>query len=184
MHAQKVVSVETPVHAATPLYDVRSSVLNRIVTPYNPAAFARYLSHYNLTSSYPDLANKIRNGFPLGNLTSISSTFTPPNHPSILEHHEVVLKYLLAERDKGRMSGPYSRKHLEEVIGGPFRSSPVQVVVKGSKPRMAINLSFKGYMGYSINDMIDSDDFPTRWGGASEVEEIVCFCHDLSLYCL
>jgi len=156
------------------LYDIRSSVINRIVTPYNPDAFSHYLSKFNLISSSPNLVKKLCEGFPLGTLCLIPSTFTPPNHPSALEFHNVVHTYLLSERDKGRMSGPYSCELLEDIIGGPFRSSPVQVVLKGSKPRMVINLSFKGSSPYSINDMIDSDDFPTCWGGACEVEQIVC----------
>lgn len=38
---------------------------------------------------------------------------------------------------------------------------------------MTINLSYRSHVGFSVNNMIDSDDFPTQWGGAAEVEEII-----------
>lgn len=109
----------------------------------------------------------------------ISSTFTPPNHPSALVYKAVILEYLESERALGRMSGPYSRADVESILGGHFRSSPLHVVPKATPPgspqkyRLVINLSFEDPSGTSVNSLIDSDDFPTRWGGAREVENIV-----------
>lgn len=77
------------------------------------------------------------------------------------------------------MDGPFTRSELEAIFGGPFRSSPIQIVEKFDaegnllKARMAINLSYKDRNGLSVNDMIDSDDTPTRWGTAEQVEKIV-----------
>lgn len=80
------------------------------------------------------------------------------------------------------MAGPFSRQEMEAIVGGPFRSSPIQVVEKFDsegrlvKARMAINLSYKDPSGVSVNDMIVADDTPTRWGTAAEVESIVSLC--------
>lgn len=157
----------------TNTHDVQHSVRDRIITPYDSTSFHSLLTQFQLISRYPNLVSKLEQGFPLGDFPPILSTYTPPNHPSVLAYHDVVSKYLLAEREKERMSGPYTRIQLEETLGSPFRSSPVVIVLKQAKPRMAINLSFKGRAGFAVNDMIDSDDFPTRWGGATEVENIV-----------
>lgn len=173
MHAREHASDGDELTVPPVLYDENTRVRDRIITPYSSSAFHTFLSRFNLLIHYPLLVSKIRNGFPLGDFTPIIESFTPPNHPSILVYHDVVSKYLLSEREKGRMSGPYTAAQLESELGGPFRSSPVQVVLKQAKPRMAINLSFRGRAGTSVNDMIDSDDFPTRWGGAAEVEEVV-----------
>ncbi|RDB20394.1 hypothetical protein Hypma_012506 [Hypsizygus marmoreus] len=158
---------------STLLYDVCSSVRDRIVTPYNSDAFEVFLSRYKLTSKYPLLVHKLHTGFPLRDFDPISKTYTPPNHPSANLFHEDIEKYLFSECEKGRMAGPYSQEQLEEVLGGPFRSSLVQIVLKQVKRCMAINLSFKGQTGFLVNDIIDAEDFPTHWGGASEVEDII-----------
>jgi hypothetical protein len=41
-------------------------IFNRIVCPYDPNAFAFFLDKHNLASSYPNLVDNMRNGFPLG----------------------------------------------------------------------------------------------------------------------
>ena len=156
-----------------------SSLRNRIISPYNPIAVQQFINKLRLGSIYPFLVQKLSQGFRLGDLAPLNQTFTPPNHPSAAVHASVIEEYLTAEREKGRMSGPFSQVELESILDSHFRSSPVQVITKfnpdGSllKARMAINLSFKDKYGMSVNDMIDSDDMPTRWGKASEIEEIV-----------
>ncbi len=65
---------------------------------------------------------------------------------------------------------------MEEILGSPFRTSPLAVTEKpGSTSgwRLIQNCSFKDRHGVSVNDMIDSDDFQTKWGTAAEVAEIV-----------
>ena len=77
------------------------------------------------------------------------------------------------------MSGPFTRGELKQIVGGPFRLSPIHVVEKVGAPgdpvkhRITINLSFKDADEFAVNDFIESDDFPTRWGGAPEVERII-----------
>ena len=153
---------------------------NRIITPYDADAFEASLKEADLTHVYPDLAHNIRFGFPIGDVAPISETYTPPNHFSVDEHLPDILKYFHEERNLGRMSGPFTKDEVENILG-PFRTSPIQVHIvlakdlDPEKKRICRNFSFKGVMGFSVNDCIDSDDYPTRWGSASVVEEIVSF---------
>ncbi|PPR03772.1 hypothetical protein CVT26_005787 [Gymnopilus dilepis] len=155
---------------------------SRVVTPYSPDAFQAFLDRFPaLRGKYPFLVHKLTHGFRIGNMEVPSASFTPPNHPSADRYHSQVLDYLKSEVAKGRMSGPFTKRELEQIVGGPFRSSPIQVVAKHDsdgnllKTRMAVNLSFKDGSGLSVNDMIDAEDFPTKWGTAAEVEQIVAF---------
>ncbi|KIM64881.1 hypothetical protein SCLCIDRAFT_59433, partial [Scleroderma citrinum Foug A] len=93
------------------------------------------------------------------------------NHSNIVDHLVDIRAYILDELRLGRFSGPFSASELSRKIG-PFRSSPFQIVakpgLKGTPPKIRVcrNLSYKGPSGRSVNDEIDSDDFPTRWGSA------------------
>jgi hypothetical protein len=161
----------------TPLRE-RASERDRIITPYNPLAFERALDAANLTHMYPDLVHNLTYGFPLGDVAPITETYTPPNHFSVDEHHAAINEYFYAERDLKRMSGPFSKSEVEEILG-PFRTSPIIVdVTEGKnggpvKKRICRHLSYKGAMGFSVNDCLDSDDYPTRWGTAEQVADIV-----------
>ncbi|PPQ90028.1 hypothetical protein CVT25_000800 [Psilocybe cyanescens] len=156
-----------------------SHLCDRIITPYSADAFEVALEAASLTSTYPRLVHKLRHGFPLGDMPPLIETFTPSNHTSTIEHHEVILLYLCSKQELGRMSGPFSHSEVEGFLHGPFCSSPLHVVPKATasgeppKHRLTINLSFKDDQGISVNDLIDSDEFPTRWGGARDVEHII-----------
>lgn len=59
-------------------------------------------------------------------------------------------------------------------------SSPLGVVEKAREPgkfRVVRDLSFRNDDGYSVNGQLDSDDFPTEWGTASQVADIVSYLH-------
>jgi hypothetical protein len=152
---------------------------SKIITPYSANAFHVYLSKAHLLDRYPELCFKLTHGFPLGNITDISTSFTPGNLASALPHRLFIQRYISDELNFGRFSGPFTQKELEAKIG-PFRSSPIQVDVKPgeaggqSKLRCCRNLSFRGNLGFSINDDINSEEFPTRWGTATECAKIVC----------
>lgn len=154
-------------------------IRNSIVSPYSADAFESALRRFDLQGRFPHLVEYLRTGFPLGyDMHPITESFTPPNHPSAHLHRDQVLAFLEGERAQGRMSGPFSREATEQILGGHFRTSPIHVVVTqkadGSpKYRITINLSFPDNDGVSVNDMIESDDFPTHFGGAQEVEEII-----------
>lgn len=78
------------------------------------------------------------------------------------------------------MSGPFSASQVQNILGGHFVSSPLGVVEKSGesgKYRVVRDLSFKNEDGYSVNGQLDSDDFPTEWGTASQVADIVRLFH-------
>ena len=166
--------------AITPVPDPAYEIIkNRIMTPYNADAFERALNTAGLSSRYPDLPHKLRHGFPLGNLEPLTETYAPSNHVSVNDHVDDILQYFNSEIALQRMSGPFTSSEIENILGRPFRSSPIQVAVvpgelgKPDKKRICHNLSFKGAPGLSVNDSLNSDDFPTRWGTAHEMAEIV-----------
>lgn len=111
-------------------------------------------------------------------MAPIVESYCPPNLPLSSLHADIVRSYIQEEVRLGRFSSPLTKEQMEAKIG-PFRSSPIQLVIKPGapgepdKPRVCRNLSYRGKYSYSINDQINSDDFPTRWGTASEVAEIV-----------
>ena len=70
--------------------------------------------------------------------------------------------------------GPYSAADVEQILGGPFVSSPLSVVPKaGGKLRLGQDCSHEDGNGVSVNSMIDADMFPTTWGTAAQVAEKV-----------
>jgi hypothetical protein len=85
------------------------------------------------------------------------------------------------------MSGPYSQVEVEDILQGPFQCSPMIVSEQAQGPgeppklRVCCNLS-KGTQAHpSTNDYIDKDCFPTKFGTAAQVAEIVStFSHPLS----
>ncbi len=112
----------------------------------------------------------------MGDMVPITQTFTPENHKAGIQHIDFIEQYIQEQVDLGHMTGPYERARVEQMLGSPFRSSPLAVTEKpGSTSgwRLVQNCSFSDQHGVSVNDMIDSDDFPTKWGTAAEVAEIV-----------
>ena len=149
---------------------------SKIQTPYSPIAFKLYLEKAGISDRYPELSHKLTYGFPLGKLPPLKESFTPGNLASATAHDEFIASYIADEVSLGRFSGPFSKTALESKID-LFRSSPIQVAVKpspdGPKLRCCRNLSYRGKSGHSVNDDIDSDEYPTRWGTASKCAKIV-----------
>lgn len=154
-------------------------IVDRIITPYNADAYEEYLSRFDLNDKYPQLVFNLRNGFPIGNIPPLTRTYTPPNHKSALEHPDVISKYLSEECSLGRMSGPFSKTQIEQELGSNFVSCPLGLVEKAGEPgkfRIIRDLSYINKEdGYSVNAFLDADDFPTEWGTASQVAEIVSY---------
>jgi hypothetical protein len=115
---------------------------------------------------------------PIGlNMPTVSQNFIPPNHYKTVEEDQIIQAKLTKEVNLGRMSGPFSIQQAERFFGGPFRTAPLAIVPKpGVGPdrwRMVQNLSFRDQFGMSVNDFIDSDDFPTKWGTAQMMADWV-----------
>jgi len=158
---------------------------SKVITPYSANAFHAYLSKAHILDRYPELFFKLTHGFPLRNIARLDTSFTPGNLASASPHDHIIQEYIVDELKLGRLSGPFTQKELEAKIG-PFRSSPIQVVVKPGeaggpdKYRCCRNLSYRGNLGFSVNDDINSEEYPTRWGTASECTKIVSFPSYLS----
>lgn len=107
----------------------------------------------------------------------MTRSYTPPNHKSALENPSVIREYLAEEVSIGRMSGPLTASQVEAELGGFFVSCPLGLVEKAGSPgnfRIIRDLSYQNKDdGYSVNDHLDAGDFPTKWGTASQVAEIV-----------
>jgi hypothetical protein len=95
---------------------------------------------------------------------------------SALQHPQIVDEHIAEEVEAGRMSGPFTLNETHFIFDGHFRTSPLGLTEKepgDGKYRLIRNLSKKDANGVSVNDMLDSDDFPTRWGSAWVVEQYV-----------
>lgn len=112
----------------------------------------------------------LQEGFWAG-IPPIKRTFTPPNRSSVSEFGEAFDALVQAELDKGRYLGPFTRAEVEELLG-PFQTSPSGIIPKPGrqdKYRLIQNLSYPHRTSIesavvSINQQINSDDFPCTWG--------------------
>ncbi|OJT03434.1 hypothetical protein TRAPUB_5853 [Trametes pubescens] len=152
-----------------------ASERGRIITTYRADVFEEELRRWELWEEFGYLPTRLRGGFPIGNMEPLTRTFTPENHKGGKENMAFIEDYVAEQVALGHMTGPYSRMRVEEILGSHFRSSPLSVVEKAGsvgKWRLIQNCSFPDEFGISVNDMIDSDDFPMKWGTAAEVAEI------------
>ena len=87
------------------------------------------------------------------------TTVIIPNHPSVTQHTETVHQYLMDELKAGRMSGPFSRQRVENILR--------------DKLRICCHLS-KGNKDFpSVNSHIHKEQFPTRFDTAARVADTV-----------
>lgn len=164
-----------------------------MVCRYSADGFYLLLSQFNLLSKHPTLVDHLRHGFPMARNPLIplpTSTFLPPNHSSSSdtpEHRQFVADYLQEEERAGRMSAAYPEDIVREYFVH-LRSSPLGVVDKTTpagqpqKFRLITDGSHSDRFGTSINDLIDSDEFPTRWHDASCMATLVSL-FSLVTYC-
>ena len=151
----------------------------RIVHPYDTDAFEFSLSKHHLTYFYSLLVTNLKNGFPLGEMPPLTDTVIFKNHPSTILFPDTVDKYLTDELLAGRMSGPFSLQHVENVLRGPIFCSPLLVSIQIQQPgtpdklRVCRHLSKGDKNTPSTNSHIHKEDFPTRFDTASKVADIV-----------
>ena len=148
-----------PIPATSPKPEIRTPL---VASEWKSALEATHIIH-----RYPQIPHFITYGAE-ASVGSIQSTFTPPNHPSIVAHQEVFREIVNTEFEKGRYWGPFSRAELENLIG-PFQTSPLSLIPKPGKPgkfRLIQNLSYpRNIEGIrSINSSIETDLYPCTWG--------------------
>lgn len=152
------------------------SDLLAVITPLIAENWKLLLIHCDIYHSFHDIPFNIEFGFDMGVTSRVSSTYTPPNHNSALDHPEVILQHINKELSCRRYSGPFSKSQLEYLIG-PFRTSPLGMVPK-TEPnefRVIQDLSFprNNPDHPSVNSEIDISLFPCDWGSFTRIAEIV-----------
>jgi hypothetical protein len=159
--------------------DFHNEIYNRIVQPYDSYAFEDLLFQHELTYLYPLLVTNLRNGFPLGEMPSLTETVILENHPSAQQYPDTVKQYLEDEVEAGRMDGPFSHDTIKSILRGPFFVSPLIVSVQPQglgmpdKLRVCRHLSKSNKSTPSVNSHAKKEDFPTRFDTASRVADIV-----------
>ncbi|KAF7288455.1 Reverse transcriptase domain-containing protein [Mycena indigotica] len=149
----------------TPLSNAGPHNFLPVVTPLVCDEWERALRTVNLYNEFHDILTGIN--------MDLSSSYTPANCRTALEHPNVIDEYIQTELASHRYSGPFNLSRLKAIIG-PIRSSPLGVVPKAGEPdkwRMVQDFSFP-YDDpeiVSINSTIDSDDFPCDWGTFSQM---------------
>ena len=172
--------------------DSYNQIYDSIIHPYNPDAFESLLLKHNLIQSYPFLVKNLRAGFPLGEMPPLTETVIIGNHPSATQFSDTIEQYLADELLAGRMSGPFSRDVTEQILRGPFFSSPLIVSVQTQAPgtpdklRVCRHLSKSNKTTPSVNSHVNKEDFPTRFDTAFRVADIVSIpsCHGFSSFSL
>jgi hypothetical protein len=87
--------------------------------------------------------------------------------------------YLQEEVVAHRMFGPFCQSEMEDIMKGPFQSSPLIIDAQPQpngapdKIRICRHMSKRDKLHPSTNDYVDSSKFPTRFGPISKVGEIV-----------
>ena len=155
---------------------VLASELGELPTPYIAEGFKTLLHQTGLTSRYPNIVLDITQGSPIGNPTAPTETFIPKNMKTAHDMPHIIDEHIQEEISAGRMSGPFTVEEAHTIFGGHFRTTPLGLVQKepgSAKWRLVRNASKKDSCGVSVNSMLNSDDFPTRWGSAWMVAQYV-----------
>ena len=168
---------------ATPGTDL-SHLLYKITTPYIASGFTNALLLCNLTHCFPNLVHELIYGSPISNPPPLTSTFIPNNLTSVQLNPAFITTDLVAEQAAGCKNGPFSIEEAHQIFNSHFRTSPLGLVPKPSKDPGTLHiiqhLSKCDGLGASMNDWIDSDDFPTKWSSGAECADFVspfsCTC--------
>ena len=105
--------------------------------------------------------------------TAVTSTFLLQNLPLATLYPNIIDKELLEEMTASQMSGPFTIREVMAIFG---RTSPVGLVEKypgDGKWQMIQHLLKCDKQGYSMNDWINSADFPTLYYLAATVASYV-----------
>lgn len=155
---------------------VQGSGRERVVTPYRADAFEQRLRKLKLLGKHPLLPARIRGGFPMGKFSPLNKTYVPDNHAKRPEHLAFIRKYISEQVALKRMEGPYDEKTVKSILQSNFMTSPLFVIDKSGSPgkfRLVQDCSHKNEDGFSVNDSIESEDYPTEWGNAASIAQIV-----------
>src|SRR6266481_2829719 len=151
-------------------------VLYIVSIPYIASAWNLALATANLTSQFPKLVHGITYGSPIGNPPPLLHMFIPKNLASADFLPNIIDQELLDETAAGCMSGPFTVSEASCIFCGHFHTAPVGLIEKvpgDGNWRMIRHLSKTDHLGFSTNDSLDSDDFPTSYFSATIVVDWV-----------
>src|ERR1700683_2292059 len=111
-----VLDVVRPITELRPVLKLRKL---KALTPYNPDAWEHILARAHLLREHQHIPDHLWYGFCI-KLPLITSTQTPPNHPTVKEFQPQFTEIVLEEIHKGHYIGPFSHEDLEMLIG-PFQ---------------------------------------------------------------
>ena len=144
------------------------------LTPYHADTWLRLLNKSGLIRIYSHIPQSLQHGF-IGSIPIITSTYIPPNSPSVIEHADALMAILTREFSMGRYLGPLSQTEVETLIG-PFQTAPLSIIPKPGRPgkfRLVQNLSHSSssiiHPIPSINSFIDSNLYPCTYGTFSTI---------------
>lgn len=86
-----------------------ASERDRIITPYDADVFEHTLRSLGFLHRYPDLPDRLRYGFPIGDFSPLRYTSCPPNHKDGIKNMDFITNYTREQVSLGRMTGPYTR---------------------------------------------------------------------------
>jgi hypothetical protein len=153
-----------------------ASELYRITTPCKAKGFRIALEENGLTSRYPNIVTDIKQASPIGNPPQLTHTFIPPNMKLALQHPHIVDEHIAEEVQAGHMSSLFTLDETHIIFNGHFRTSSLGITEKelgNRKFHLIMNLSKRDADSISVNNMLNSDDFPTRWGSAWVIKQYV-----------
>lgn len=163
-------------------YPKGSSLIERVITPFNANAFEFLLHEFNLKNEFPFLVQNLREGFPIqySGAPRLDHHIRPRfPHACTPEHDAVILQHFEDEVGAGRMSGPWTEAEMEKIMKGwYYAASPVFIVESTDeegklKQRIVRNVSAEGAQGLSANDFAEADTVYAECHSAFECERVV-----------
>ncbi|VDC01640.1 unnamed protein product [Peniophora sp. CBMAI 1063] len=137
-----------------------------VVTPIDANAVEQVLTRLGLLDKWKHVVSSLRSGFDTGVDTIVSATILARNHASALTHSSAIDAHIAAEQAAGRYSRGFSPQELEDVLGGPFRTSPLGAVPKPNSHKIRVVQDYSWSPNSdtpSVNEPIDVDQFPTQF---------------------
>jgi hypothetical protein len=135
------------------------------------------LHEAGITHLFPNLVHDLTYGSPIGSPPPLTYSFIPDNLASANLNPKYITNDLASEVASGRMGGPFTVEEAHRLFEGHFRTSPLGLVPKPGKCsddlRLIRHLSKKDHLGFSTNDWLNSDDFPTKWFSAAHCADFV-----------
>lgn len=141
------------------------------VMPYSADTFHSFLKEASFLHLFPELSFKLCHGFYLGTFMPLNCSYTPDNLPGAYQYHSVIAEYIQGELDVGWFFRPILKNSTQT------QNQTILFLSASGAPdkyHICCHLSYKGTMGYSVNDEINSKDYSTEWGTAEELADIVC----------